>query len=267
MTDKIASDKYASLYPHVNIDPSAKIAANVHIGPFTVIGPNVEIAEGTWIGPHVVIQGPTRIGKDNKIFQFASIGESPQDKKYQGEPTKLTIGDRNIFRECCTIHRGTINGRQETIIGDDNLFMAYTHVAHDCIVGNDVIFSNNASIAGHVNVGDFACLGGMVGVHQFCSVGAHSFAAGGAIIYKDVPPFITVSGYPAEAHGLNTVGLERRGFDSETMTALRRAYKIIFRQSFTLQEAITELRAMVGEIPEVMMLVDFLSTFNVRIVR
>ncbi len=261
------TDTHALKYPNAIIDPSAKIAANVHIGPFTVIGPHVEIAKGTWIGPHVVINGPTKIGKDNKIFQFASIGEAPQDKKYQGEPTKLIIGDRNIFRECCTIHRGTMNGRRETIIGSDNLFMAYTHVAHDCIVGDNIIFSNNASIAGHVNVGDYACLGGMVGVHQFCSVGAHSFAAGGAIIYKDVPPFITVSGYPAEAHGLNSVGLERRGFDSETMTALRRAYKIIFRQSFTLQEAITELRAMVGEIPEVMMLVDFLSSSTRGIVR
>lgn len=249
------------------IDPSAKIADNVEIGPWTLIGPNVEIGEGTWIGPHAVIQGPTRIGKDNKIFQFASIGEAPQDKKYQGEPTVLQIGDRNIFRECCTIHRGTMNGRKETIIGDDNLFMAYTHVAHDCIVGNNIIFSNNASIAGHVTVGDYACLGGMVGVHQFCSVGSHSFAAGGAIIYKDVPPFITVSGYPAEAHGLNTVGLERRGYNTETMAALRRAYKIIFRQSFTLQEAITELKAMMGEIPEILLLVEFLSNSTRGIVR
>lgn len=252
---------------HAIVDQRATIAANVHIGPFSVIGPDVQIDEGTWIGPHTVIQGPTRIGKDNKIFQFASIGEASQDKKYSGEPTHLVIGDRNIFRECSTVHRGTMHGRKETIIGDDNLFMAYTHVAHDCIVGNNVIFSNNASIAGHVIVGDYACLGGMVGVHQFCSVGSHSFAAGGAIIYKDVPPFITVSGYPAEAHGLNTVGLERRGYSPDTMAALRRAYKIIFRQSFTLQEAIVELSSVAKEVPEVQLLVDFLSNSTRGIVR
>lgn len=252
---------------HALIDPRASIAANVHVGPWTVIGPDVEIGEGTWIGPHAVIQGPTRIGKDNKIFQFASIGEAPQDKKYKGEPTRLEIGDRNIFRECCTIHRGTEHGKKLTVIGNDNLFMAYTHVAHDCVIGNEVIFSNNASIAGHVVVGDYACLGGMVGVHQFCSVGAHSFAAGGAIIYKDVPPFITVSGYPAEAHGLNTVGLERRGYSAETLAALRRAYKIIFRLSLTLQEAIIELKTMAKDIPEITLLVDFLTNSTRGIVR
>jgi UDP-N-acetylglucosamine acyltransferase len=252
---------------HAIIDPSAIIAENVHIGPWTIIGANVEIGEGTWIGPHAVIQGPTKIGKDNKIYQFASIGEAPQDKRYKGEPTRLEIGDRNIFRECCTIHRATTNGRGVTLIGSDNLFMAYTHVAHDCIVGNHVIFSNNASIAGHVTVGDYACLGGLVGIHQFCSIGAHSFAAGGAIIFKDVPPFVTVSGYPAEAHGLNTVGLERRGYSPETISALKRTYKIIFRQSFTLQEAISELKTMAQEMPEVKMLSDFLSQSTRGIVR
>lgn len=249
------------------IDPQAKIGENVHIGPWTLIGPGVEIGDGTWVGSHVVIQGPTHIGKDNKIYQFASIGEASQDKKYKGEPTRLTIGDRNIFREACTVHRGTLHGRQQTLIGNDNLFMAYTHVAHDCIVGNHVIFSNNASIAGHVTIGDYACLGGMVGVHQFCAMGESSFAAGGAIIYKDVPPYITVSGYPAEAHGLNTVGLDRRGFNSETMSALRRAYKIIFRQSATLQEAMTELKNMMKNIPEITSLVDFLSSSSRGIVR
>ncbi len=251
------------------IDPRASIAEDVHIGPWTVIGPDVEIDSGTWIGPHVVISGPTRIGKENKIFQFASIGECPQDKKYNNEPTRLEIGDRNIFRECCTVHRGTAQGRQVTNIGDDNLFMAYTHVAHDCVIGNNVIFSNNASVAGHVTVGDYACLGGMVGVHQFCSIGTQSFAAGGAIIYKDVPPFITVSGYPAEAHGLNTVGLERRGFTPETLVVLRRAYKIIFRQSLTKQEAMTELETLMNEnnTPEVKLLIDFIASSTRGIVR
>lgn len=254
---------------HAIIDPSASIDENVHIGPWTLIGPNVEIGSGTWIGPHTVIQGPTKIGRDNKIFQFASIGEAPQDKKYNNEPTRLEIGDRNIFRESCTIHRGTALGRQITVIGDDNLFMAYTHAAHDCQVGNHVIFSNNASIAGHVNVGDYACLGGMVGVHQFCSIGMQSFAAGGAIIYKDVPPFITVSGYPAEAHGLNSVGLERRGYSPETLAVLRRAYKIIFRQSLTRQEAIIELENLMKEsnTPEIHLLIDFISKSSRGIVR
>jgi UDP-N-acetylglucosamine acyltransferase len=249
------------------IDPSASIAENVHIGPWTIIGPNVEIGEGTWIGPHVVINGPTRIGKENKIFQFASIGEAPQDKKYNGEPTRLEIGDRNVFRECSTVHRGTQQGRALTRIGDDNLFMAYTHVAHDCNIGNHVIFSNNASVAGHVVIGDYACLGGMVGVHQFCAIGAHSFAAGGAIIFKDVPPFVMVSGYPAEAHGLNTVGLERRGYDQNTVAALKRAYKVIFRQSLTLQEALRELQEMVIEFPQIEILSDFLSKTTRGIVR
>jgi UDP-N-acetylglucosamine acyltransferase len=252
---------------HALIDASAKIADNVSIGPFTVIGAGVEIGEGTWIGPHAVIKGPTKIGKNNKIFQFASIGEAAQDIRYNGEPTKLEIGDGNVFREFCTVHRGTVQGRGRTVIGNDNLFMSYTHVAHDCVVGNKTIFSNNASIAGHVTVGDYAYLGGMVGVHQHCAVGAHSFAAGGAIIFKDVPPFVTVSGYPAEAHGLNTVGLERRGYSPETIAALKRAYKVIFRQSFTTQEAIAELHNMIAATPEVKLLSDFLTHSTRGIVR
>lgn len=249
------------------IDPKASIAENVHVGPWTLIGPNVVIEEGTWIGPHVVIQGPTRIGKNNKIYQFSSIGEAPQDKKYQGEPTRLEIGDRNVFRESTTIHRGTVQGEQITRIGNDNLFMAYTHVAHDCVVGNHVVFSNNASIAGHVKVDDYACLGGMVGVHQFCAIGKHSFAAGGAVILKDIPPFVMVSGYPAEAHGLNTVGLERHGYVANTILALKRAYKILFRQSITLQDAISELKTMVQDTPEILQLVNFLNSSTRGIVR
>lgn len=252
---------------HALIDASAVIAENVSIGPFTIIGAGVEIGEGTWIGPHVVIKGPTKIGKDNKIFQFASIGDAAQDIRYNGEPTRLEIGDRNVFRECSTVHRGTVQSRGLTKIGNDNLFMAYTHVAHDCLIGNKTIFSNNASIAGHVTVGDYAYLGGMVGVHQFCAVGAHSFAAGGAVIFKDVPPFVTVSGYPAEAHGLNTVGLERRGYSTETIAALKRAYKVIFRQSFTIQEAISELHNMILATPEVKILSDFLLQSTRGIVR
>jgi UDP-N-acetylglucosamine acyltransferase len=249
------------------IDPKASLGPKVHVGPWTLIGPDVEIGEGTWIGPHVVIRGPTRIGKENKIYQFATIGEDSPDKKYGGESTRLEIGDRNIFRECCTVHRGTIQGGGVTSIGNDNLFMAYAHVAHDCTVGNEVVFSNNASIAGHVKVDDYACLGGLVGVHQFCAIGAHSFAAGGSIIIKDVPPYVMVSGYPAEAHGLNSVGLERRGYSAASIAALKRAYKIVFRQSLTLQEAIQELNTMVAEFPEIGLMIEFLKRATRGIIR
>jgi len=249
------------------IDPKASLASNVHVGPWTLIGPDVEIEEGTWIGPHVVIRGPTRIGKDNKIYQFATIGEDSPDKKYSGEETRLEIGDRNIFRECCTVHRGTVQGGGVTRIGNDNLFMAYTHVAHDCTVGNEVVFSNNASIAGHVRVDDYACLGGMVGVHQFCAIGAYSFAAGGTIIIKDVPPYVMVSGYPGEAHGLNSVGLERRGYSAASIAALKRAYKIVFRQSLTIQEAIQELNTMTAEFPEISLMIEFLNHSTRGIIR
>lgn len=252
---------------HAIVDPKAKIAQNVHVGPWTLIGPDVEIEEGTWIGPHVIIRGPTRIGRDNKIYQFATIGEDSPDKKYAGEETRLEIGDRNVFRECVTIHRGTVQGGGITRIGNDNLFMAYTHVAHDCIIGNQVVFSNNASVAGHVRVDDYACLGGMVGVHQFCAIGAHSFAAGGSIIIKDIPPYIMVSGYPAESHGLNTVGLERHGYSPSTIAALKRAYKIVFRDSLILQDAIARLKTMVVEHPEIACMVDFLSQSTRGIVR
>ncbi|MDB6096831.1 MAG: Acyl-[acyl-carrier-protein]--UDP-N-acetylglucosamine O-acyltransferase [Francisellaceae bacterium] len=249
------------------IDPKAQINKDVHIGPFSVIGPDVEIDSGTWIGPHVVIRGPTKIGKNNKIYQFASIGEATQDKKYKGEPTRLEIGNGNIFRECSTVHRGTLQGGSITKIGNDNLFMAYSHIAHDCQIGNYTVFSNNASIAGHVIIGDYASLGGFVGVHQFCKIGAHSFAAGGTIILKDVPPFIMVSGYPAEAHGLNTVGLERRGYSSECLAALKRAYKIVFRKNLTIEDAIEELKKMVEETPEVQSLINFLGESERGIIR
>lgn len=224
------------------IDPKAKIAKNVTIGHFSIIGPDVEIDEGTWVGPHVVIQGPTKIGKNNQFFQFSSIGEAPQDKKYKGEDTQLIIGDNNTFRECVTVSRGTVQGGGKTVIGNDNLFMAYVHIAHDCSVGSQTIFSNNASLAGHVTVNDFAILGGLVGVHQFCHIGSYSFCGGGSIVVKDVAPFVTVSGYPAVTHGLNLEGLKRRGLDTEVITSLKRAYKIIFRQGLTIEQAIQKIR-------------------------
>lgn len=241
------------------IDPRAILAPDVEVGPFAVIGPNVEIGSGTVVGPHAVIMGPTKIGKNNRFYQFSSIGEDCQDRKYHGEDTRLEIGDNNIFREGCTVHRGTIQGGGLTAIGNDNLFMVNTHVAHDCIIGNHVIFSNNAAIAGHVQVGDYASLGGFVGVHQFCLIGAHSFCGGGSMIMKDIAPFVRVFGNPAQTHGLNTVGLARREFSAEVMSSLKQAYKIVFRNSVTVNDAIEKLNELILTCPEVSIMRDFLQ--------
>lgn len=238
------------------IDPTAKISKNVTIGPFAIIGPQVELGEGCWIGPHAVVNGPTKMGKNNKVFQFASVGECPQDKKYNGEPTRLEIGDNNVFRECTTISRGTAKGVGLTKIGDNNLFMAYVHIAHDCSVGNNTVFSNNASLAGHVTVGDFANMGGFVGVHQFCHIGSYCFCAGGSIIVKDVLPYIMVSGHPAQIYGLNTEGLKRNGFTPDEIACLKRAYKTLYRESLSLEEAVHRIEAM---LPECARLEEFLG--------
>jgi UDP-N-acetylglucosamine acyltransferase len=249
------------------IDSSAKIGSGVTIGPFSVIGPQVEIGEDTSIGPHVVIKGPTKIGKQNKIFQFASLGDDPQDKKWNGEETWLEIGDRNVIREFCTFNRGTAQDSGVTRIGNDNLFMAYVHIAHDCHVGNGTIFANNASLAGHVKVDDYAILGGFSGVLQSCRVGAHSFASMGSMIDKDVPPFVKVSGYYAKPFGLNTVGMKRKGFADETMINLKRAYKMIYRQGLTMKEALLQLESLLLECPDVKMFIDFLQDSERGIVR
>lgn len=238
------------------IDPSAKIGENVSIGPWTVIGPEVEIGSGTWVGSHAVIKGPTRIGDDNKIFQFASVGEDPQDKKYEGERTFLEIGDRNIIRESCTVHRGTGQGGGITRIGNDNLFMAYVHIAHDCIIGNHTVFSNNASLAGHVIVDDYTVLGGFSGVHQFCRVGPYSFIGRAAMVVKDVLPYVLVAGHDPKVIGLNLVGLKRGNFTVEATNDLRRAYKIIFRSHLTVQDAVKELAPLVSSCPEIQLMID-----------
>jgi len=249
------------------IHPKAELASDVEVGPFTVIGPDVSIGEGSWIGPHVVINGPTRIGRNNKIFQFASVGEMPQDKKYGGEPTLLEIGDGNVIREFCTINRGTVQGGGTTRIGSDNWIMAYVHIAHDCHIGDHTIFANNASLAGHVTIEDYVILGGYSLVHQFCSLGVHSFTAFASGIAKDVPPYVMVSGYRAEPHGLNAEGLRRRGFSTETLTRLRRAYKTIYRANLTLKEAIAQLKEQMAECPEIGVMVDFLEKSSRGIVR
>jgi UDP-N-acetylglucosamine acyltransferase len=249
------------------IDKSAKLGKNVSVGPFSVIGPHVELGEGTVVGPHVVINGPTVIGKNNRFYQFASIGEECQDKKFHGEVTQLIVGDGNTFREGCTVHRGTAQGGGVTRIGNDNLFMVDTHVAHDCIIGNHVIFANGASVAGHVRVDDFANLGGFVGVHQFCAIGAYSFAAGASVVLKDIVPFVTVSGHPAEAHGLNTIGLTRREFSAEAINAIKQAYKIVFRSNATVNEALEKLNELVATCKEVALMRDFLQQSTRGIVR
>jgi len=249
------------------IDPKAELASGVEVGPFAVIGPDVVIGEGSWIGPHTVINGPTCIGRENKIFQFASVGEIPQDKKYGGEPTLLEIGDRNVIREFCTINRGTEQGGGATRIGSDNWIMAYVHIAHDCQVGNHTIFANNASLAGHVTIEDHVILGGFSQVHQFCALGAHCFTAFGSGIAKDVPPYVMVGGHPAAPHGLNAEGLRRRGFGKETLTRLRRAYKTLYRANLTLKDAIAQLKDQIEECPELELMVDFLERSTRGIVR
>ncbi len=244
--------------PRAAIDPGAELDAGVSVGPFAVIGPGVRVGAGTWIGPHAVVRGPTDIGRDNKIFQFASVGEDPQDKKYGGEPTRLEIGDRNVIRECATVHRGTVQDAGVTRLGHDNLVMAYAHVAHDCQIGNHAILANAASLGGHVVVGDWAILGGFTIVHQFCHVGAHCFCGMGSVITMDVPPYVTVSGHPAAPHGINSEGLQRRGFSAEAIARLRQAYRQLYRSGLRLEQAIAEIDRRAAEGPELRVLADFL---------
>lgn len=248
------------------IDKSAKIGKDVSIGPYSVIGPHVEIGEGTWIGPHVVIQGPTRLGKHNKIYQFASVGEAPQDLKFKGEETWLEMGDHNTVREFCTINRGTAQDHSITKIGHHNLFMAYVHIAHDCVIANHTVFSNNASLAGHVIVDDYVVFGGFSGVSQFCHVGAHSFIATNAVVIKDVPPYVLVSGHYAKPYGLNTVGLQRRGFSEAAMNDIKRAYKVVYRQGLKVAEALAVLRE-TEQAPEVNAFIEFIEQSKGGIVR
>lgn len=246
--------------PHAIIDPKAELDSRVHVGAYSIIEAGVEIDAYTWIGPHVVIKGPTRIGQHNRIYQFASLGEIPQDKKYTGEfDTYLEIGDHNEIREYCTMNRGTEKGGGLTKIGDHNWIMAYTHFAHDCYVGNHTVFANGASLAGHVTIHDYVILGGFSLVHQFCSMGCYSFSGAGSVIFKDVPPYITVWGNRAEAYGLNKEGLKRHGFSSEAIRNLHQAYKIVYKQGLTIEEAIEKLKTLVAICPEVQLLMDFLQ--------
>ena len=249
------------------IDPAAELAEDVRVGPYSVIGPQVTIGRGTVIGPHVVLKGPTTIGEQNQLFQFASIGDAPQDKKYAGEPTKLVIGDRNTIREGCTINRGTVQDEGVTRVGNDNWIMAYVHIAHDCVVGNEVILANNASLAGHVHVDDQAILGGFSGVHQFCRIGAHSFIGGFSAITRDVPPYMMVSGVPPEPRGINLEGLRRRGFSPEQIRAMKEAYRLLYRAGLRLTEAREQIAALADEHPELRLIVDFIDRSERSILR
>ena len=249
------------------VHPEARIAADVSIGAYSIVGEHVEIGAGTWIGPHVVLEGHTRIGANNRVFQFSSLGGEPQDKKYRGEPTRLEIGDGNTIREYCTINTGTAQDEGVTRLGDDNWIMGYVHIAHDCQIGHHTIFASNAQIAGHVHVGDWAILGGMSGVHQFVKIGAHAMAGGGTILLQDVPPYVMVAGSPAKPFGLNSEGLKRRGFSEEGITALRRAYKTLYRSGLGLAEAIQQIASDHAGIDEVRPLLEFLRGATRGIVR
>ena len=254
-------------HPTALIHPNAKLADDVQVGAYSIIGEHVEIGAGTTVGPHVVITGHTRIGNNNQIFQFCSLGEVPQDKKYAGEPTRLEIGNNNVIRECCTFNIGTVQDVGVTRMGNDNWVMAYVHVAHDCQIGNNIIFANSTQLAGHVVIDDYAILGGFTGVHQFCQIGAHVMTAVGTVLLHDIPPYVKVSGSPAAPHGINSEGLKRRGFSSTSVMGIKRAYKTLYRSGLTLEEAKASISQQLVEHPELQILADFLNRSQRGIVR
>jgi UDP-N-acetylglucosamine acyltransferase len=249
------------------VAPSAVLAEDVEIGPYSVIGEDVEIGHGSSVAAHVVINGPTRIGRDNRIYQFASVGDDPQDKKYAGERTRLEIGDRNTIREYCTISRGTVQDEGVTTLGDDNWIMAYVHIAHDCRIGSHTIFANNATLAGHVHVGDWAIFAGFSGAHQFCRIGAHSFLGMYCGTNRDVPAYTMLGGQPAAPHGINSEGLKRRGFTSSQVRNIKNAYRILYRQGRKLAEAIEQIELLAAEQPELEVFLDSLRTSERGLVR
>lgn len=255
------------IHPTAIIDPKAELAEDVQVGPYSIIGANVRIGAGTRVASHVVVQGPTTIGERNRIFQFASVGEDCQDKKYRGEPTRLEIGDDNIIREHCTLHRGTVQDQGLTRLGNNNLLMATVHVAHDCLIGNDNIVANTTGIAGHVHIGDGVILGGMTGVHQFCHIGSYAMTAGCSLVLKDIPAFVMVGGNPASARSMNFEGMRRRGWDADIISRLRRAYKVVYRQGLTLEQALKELEPEVEGNEPMRLFVDSLKASERGITR
>lgn len=255
------------IHPSAVIESSAVIGKNVTIGPFSYIGHNVTLGDDCIVESHVAIKGPSTFGRGNHFFQFASIGEACQDKKYRGENTELLVGDYNVFREGCSVHRGTVQDQGKTIIGSHNLFMNTTHIAHDCVIGNNVIFASSAQAAGHVHIGDWAILGGMTGVHQFVHIGAHSFCGGGSIVLKDVPPYVMVHGAPCVPGGINTEGLKRRGYSSAALLEIRRAYKEVYRKNQTITEALAVLADKAEQFAELKVFTDFIANSSRGIVR
>ena len=256
-----------TIHPQALVDSKAELAEDVQVGPFAIIGPDVKIGAGTVVGPHAILKGPTTVGMRNRIFQFASVGEDCQDKKYKGERTELVIGDDNIIREGVTLHRGTFQDRGITHIGSNNLFMCYVHVAHDCVVGDNIVMANNTAIAGHVHIGNGAILGGGTLVHQFCRIGQFAMTAAGTVVLQDIPAFVTCSGNRAEAHGMNIEGMRRRGVDSDVINRLREAYKTVYRRGLTLDQAITELDQDNAGCAEVDAFLDSLKSSQRGIVR
>jgi UDP-N-acetylglucosamine acyltransferase len=247
------------IHPTAIVHPGARLGARVSIGPYCVVGEHVELGEGTTLAAHAVVEGHTRIGRENRIFQFVSLGSAPQDKKYRGEPTRLEVGDGNTFREFSTINTGTSQDAGITRIGDDNWFMAYSHVAHDCVVGSHTIFANNAHVAGHCHIGDWVILGGFTGVHQFVRIGVHAMTGGGTILFQDLAPYVTAVGNPAKTYGINSVGLKRRGYSEQAIGAIKRAYRTLYRRGLPLAEARAELARAMAETPELEPLVRFVD--------
>lgn len=256
-----------NIHPSAIVSAGAQLGENVTVGPFSIVGENVTIGDNSWVGPHVVIEGHTTIGQENRFFQFCSIGAINQDKKYKGEPTRVEIGDRNTFRESCTVHIGTTQDKHCTRVGNDNWVMAYVHIAHDCIVGNHTTFANCAQLAGHVEVGDWAVLGGFSGVHQFCKIGSHVMTAVGSVILQDIPPFVMAAGNTATPFGINAEGLKRRGFSASQLQALKRAYRTLYRSGLGLDEAKDQLRQVAATESVVQTLVEFLDKSQRGIIR
>jgi UDP-N-acetylglucosamine acyltransferase len=256
-----------SIHPSAIVDKRAQLGSNVTVGPYTIIDGDVQIADGTTIGAHNVITGHTKIGRENRIFHFCSLGEANQDKKYQGEPTRLEIGERNVIREYCSLNRGTVQDQGVTRIGNDNWIMAYVHIAHDCRIGDNTVFANNATLAGHVQIGDWTTLGGFVGVHQYVKIGAHVMAGVSSVVLQDVPPYLTIAGNPCATHGINSEGLKRRGFTPEAIAALKRAYKTLYKSGLSLADARAELDRQAAETPEVRLLAEFVASSTRGILR
>jgi UDP-N-acetylglucosamine acyltransferase len=255
------------IHPTAIVHPAARLAADVTVGPYSLIGEHVEIGRGTTVGPHVVIEGHTRIGEDNRIYQFCSLGAHPQDKKYAGEPTRLDIGDRNTIREFCTFNCGTVQDGGVTQMGNDNWIMAYVHVAHDCVVGNTTILANSTQLAGHVVIGDWAILGGATLVHQFVRIGAHSMTGINSVLTQELPPYVMATGNPAVPRSINAEGLKRRGFTTEAITEIKRAYKTLYRQGLTLEESCRAITERAADIAELRLLADFLAVPGRGIIR